>query len=489
VSFVRWHLAVGFERLYLFFDDPCDDEDVPVGWREIDAFCCCAADDRDDDTRPVVRFRRGDQTVEAARAALESYATFGPFVESEVQARQCLNAEHAARLARQRGLRWLVHIDVDEAFYVASREALVAHFAHLDAEAVGHVVYANHEGVPGADHPDDPDDRDDDDDPAHATAALAASSETENTDDEARDYFARVTLFKANHLTVPLTPEAHRAMEWWKRRTRRAQFLLCYDNGKSAVRLVDGPGLRPSSVHAWTLPAGCGLARRTALADPRELRVDELLSVGSPKQSAHHKKNHLVFDGAAEPLRGGTTGELPCILHYVVCGKFWLETKYRILGDFPDAWFGGALPIAPSFHLDARDVVVRGDSADRDAAIQRFYDAHVSLRTCPRDLIDAHLAAGVLRRFTRVADVVRRRTSGAASSGDAGLANRHVAEKRGDDIPDAPVAVSQRPVAPAVPPPPPPMQDATARNPAADKDAPLSFEKAWILSKAAQTYL
>ena len=40
VSFVRWHLHVGFERIYLYFDEAVDE---PVGWAELTAACCSTA--------------------------------------------------------------------------------------------------------------------------------------------------------------------------------------------------------------------------------------------------------------------------------------------------------------------------------------------------------------------------------------------------------------------------------------------------------------
>ena len=113
------------------------------------------------------------------------------------------------------------------------------------------------------------------------------------------DYFSEVTLFRRNHHLVPLSGEAARGMAWWRARTKRGQYLLCYDCGKSVVRLVDGAS--PSSVHAWTLPRDSGFSRRTALADARMLDVAAVAS-----------------DAAT----------MPCVLHYVACGSFWLRTKY-----------------------------------------------------------------------------------------------------------------------------------------------------------------
>ena len=372
VSFVRWHLHVGFERIYLYFDEAVDE---PVGWAELTA--AFGADDA-----RLVRARRGPELLDAQRATCACWRKFGAFAGDEVQARQALNAEHAARAARAAGLRWLAHLDVDELFHAASPEAFAAHFAALDAGGVGHCTYANHEGV------------------------------AERRD--VGDYFAEVTLFKTNHHLVPLSANAVEAMRWWRSKSGRGQYLLCYDNGKSAVRLVDG--VAPTSVHAWALPAGCGLRRRTALADARHLRVGD------------------VAEDAAT---------MPCVLHYVTCGEFWLRTKYEILGDFGDAWFGGDLPIAPSYHLDARDVVRRRDAG----ALRAFYAAHLDVPDA--QTLARHVASGALRRVEGPRALLR---------------------------PDAR-------------PPPPPPAAAAAAPAAAPPAVDVAAEKAFLLSAAAARFL
>ena len=120
--------------------------------------------------------------------------------------------------------------------------------------------------------------------------------------------------------------------------------------------------------------------------------------------------------------------------------------RYEILGNFDDAWFGGALPIAPSFHLDARDAVGASDSDGLDA----FYARHVAAP--PADEVARQVAAGVLRRV----GAVRAALGGAAD-----------------------VVVSEVAAAPAAPPP----------APAAPNGTDFSSEKAWILGAAARAFL
>mmetsp|Transcript_2839 Transcript_2839/g.3937 ORF Transcript_2839/g.3937 Transcript_2839/m.3937 type:complete len:427 (-) Transcript_2839:214-1494(-) len=396
LSFVRWHLAIGFERLYLFFDDFCP---KIVGWDELKEMLKSI---KDGEIR-VECYRRGE--IDWKRNE-----KFSPFVDTEVQARQVLNAEYAYVQAMTAGLRWLLHLDIDEAFYVSSRSEFVRHFAQLDADNIGHCTYANHEGVP------------------------------EYTTHETIDYFAHVTLFRVNHLCPQgdMNANIQESFAYWKQRTRHSQFLLCYDNGKSAVRLVQGSSA--ISVHAWNIPSN--LKYRTALTDARKLEFDSI-------------DYNLRFE--------------PCILHYVVCGLFWLETKYKVLGHFDNAWFGGALPIAPSFHLDARDIVLSNDPL----ALHSFYNAHVA--PPPPHILNKHIEAGVCRRYFAISTFLKQFALSAESTLSSSSAlpqsistsfatkEVHNVEKNADN------EISQ--------------QSQVKNN---DK---FNFERAWILSTAAQQFL
>jgi len=67
------------------------------------------------------------------------------FIDTEVQARQQLNAEHASRMALNDKVDWLVHIDIDELFYVAPPNTVKAHFSWLSSSSVGNMNYMNFE--------------------------------------------------------------------------------------------------------------------------------------------------------------------------------------------------------------------------------------------------------------------------------------------------------------------------------------------------------
>ena len=83
-------------------------------------------------------------------------------VATEIMSRQCLNAEIAAKRALEfpshsgGPMDWLLHIDIDELFFVSSPASSVAtthfnavahHFAQVPPD-IQYVAYVNHEAVP-----------------------------------------------------------------------------------------------------------------------------------------------------------------------------------------------------------------------------------------------------------------------------------------------------------------------------------------------------
>jgi hypothetical protein len=100
-SFVDYHKAIGFDRLYLYFDDPSDrDIDLVRGMSRVVVTPCDAELRRQWEQAPL-------------------YAANARWITSEVMARQILNACHAMKRAREDGIDWLFHLDDDELFYAA----------------------------------------------------------------------------------------------------------------------------------------------------------------------------------------------------------------------------------------------------------------------------------------------------------------------------------------------------------------------------------
>src|SRR3989442_12987180 len=93
-SFVRYHLALGFARLYLFFDDALDP--------------ALETARRIGEARLTILVR--GQTLEAEWRRCVQFGHYAPHVVSEVMARQSLNVEVAAQHALRDGIGWLLHI-------------------------------------------------------------------------------------------------------------------------------------------------------------------------------------------------------------------------------------------------------------------------------------------------------------------------------------------------------------------------------------------
>jgi hypothetical protein len=192
-SFVRYHLALGFQRVYLFFDSPDDPDRAFV-----------PSDARVEVIHPDDRLRR--QWRRTGLACLE-------FAEREVMARQILNVGVALDLATRDGIDWLLHMDGDELFF--SEEPVEWHFAALTAAGAEVAHYDNFEALPQ--RPD------------------------------VRNPFLESSWFKL----PPDRPgyDARQCAVLGRIPQFREQFFLSYMNGKSAAQV--GIGLTPRDVHSF----------------------------------------------------------------------------------------------------------------------------------------------------------------------------------------------------------------------------------------------
>ncbi|CAM9406511.1 unnamed protein product [Laminaria digitata] len=427
-SFLLFHLAKGVEHVFLYADADDGSNQVYVE-RIAENF----------HSSQVSVHVRNESQREGQQATCRLWRELGAFSATEVPARQSLNAEDAMRKAGEMGLDWLLHLDIDELFYT-SEASIRSHFEHLNELGVEQMTYANHEAVPYR--------------------------------EDICDYFCEVDMFRVNHLTLPLSRAVGEGTRFWRRRTGHGQYMLAYDNGKAAVKVLPGKVV-PQSVHRWrTLkpserdcnpigrgeidcnatgqgerdcnpigqgerdcnPIGQGERDCTPIGQgeidcipigqgERDCNpigqgagdADDIIAdakspperqgaagceksacgrcggaEGSAKgmaQSKHKEENdrpvnsggHLVNRSALPDPRELRLAEFlecsdPCILHYPSCGLDWLRDKYLLLGSFPSSWFGGNLPIAPSFHLDARNAAL-GDVAPPPAGSNECEEA------------------------------------------------------------------------------------------------------------------
>ncbi len=188
-SFIRYHLAIGFDHLFLFFDDPNDPS---------------IADALTFDRVTVIQH---DKILREKWKKGKLYASLAEFIELEAMARQQLNAEVAIQLALERQFDWALHIDGDELFY-SPHQTVAEHFKSLRARNVQVAEYFNYEAIP------------------------------ERVD--IHDYFVEATLFKQNLLGM--------SEQWLDEKKRKLilnvpqltnRFFLFYMGSKSSVRLSD----------------------------------------------------------------------------------------------------------------------------------------------------------------------------------------------------------------------------------------------------------
>ena len=97
-SFVCYYLALGVAPLLLYVDDAAD--------------AALRVARRYPPGRVVVRVR--DDALRREWRDLPSWARLELYADSEVQARQQLNCEHAMAQARRDSVGWLLHLDSNE---------------------------------------------------------------------------------------------------------------------------------------------------------------------------------------------------------------------------------------------------------------------------------------------------------------------------------------------------------------------------------------
>lgn len=135
-AWARYHLSLGFTRLYVFADDGrCD---------------------RMPSTRGVTLIPC-TQAYWASRPSKHGYGEYLRDIERDrdtaqwgtperVMQRQILNVCTALDLARGEGVEWLLHIDDDEYFWCPGI-SVDEHFSGLDRAGIGYALYWNHEAV------------------------------------------------------------------------------------------------------------------------------------------------------------------------------------------------------------------------------------------------------------------------------------------------------------------------------------------------------
>lgn len=199
-SWIRYHLGVGFDRIYLFFDDPEDaDQEIARPF-------------------PQVTVIPQDALLRAKYPLLGNFPRLAKEVTGFYYARQLLHMELATRMALMDGCQWLLHLDDDELFFTPTM-AIARVFERAQQTTVQQVAFLNHEAVPMA--------------------------------WDIGDRFVDVRYFKRNPYQVSADQLPEIANFWM---ARRGGYFSGYVSGKPAVRVQ--PGLTARGAHRFARMGG-----------------------------------------------------------------------------------------------------------------------------------------------------------------------------------------------------------------------------------------
>jgi len=213
--FIRYHLSIGIDMLYLYFDDPLD---------------------------PAIAIAKKYQQVnvsihdERLREEWFNTASFNnilkkPLIDSEVMVRQEMNVELALKKANYDGVDWLFHIDTDELIYPNGHD-LNLFVLKCIKRKFNNITLLNYEAIP-----------------------QCANHES---------VFEDITMFKKNnfnHGRIAHNPTQVKSNSCVTNSPEH--FFLYYQNGKSLAKVNDIIG--PDGVHFFNTGKTAMLASH---ADP-----------------------------------------------------------------------------------------------------------------------------------------------------------------------------------------------------------------------------
>jgi hypothetical protein len=134
-TFLRHHRSIGFDRVYLFLDDPAYDATF------LEALMAS-------EFSSFVRVILHDERLRGIHQATDFFKQHAESYDRRVVTRQQLNVGYVTRLAAQEGVDWLCHLDSDELFGVdQARGGVLEYLSRFDA-GVAEVFVPNVEAVP-----------------------------------------------------------------------------------------------------------------------------------------------------------------------------------------------------------------------------------------------------------------------------------------------------------------------------------------------------
>ena len=119
-SFINYHLNIGIDHLYLFFDNPND---------------------------PSIPIYVNHPNITVIRCTAEHWKRVGCNKTSDIEIRQTLNADLAFSLSKQSNIDWIAHIDVDELIYT-EKQSIKSILSKLTNSSVSFLSLPPFEAIP-----------------------------------------------------------------------------------------------------------------------------------------------------------------------------------------------------------------------------------------------------------------------------------------------------------------------------------------------------
>jgi len=211
-SWIEYHAALGFTRLFIFWDDPAFDRDT-IDYLANDPVYSWVVDSYEPDYAYKEQYWMPNTTSsDFEQRVLPAY---GVHADTEITARQSLYAVRAAQIGSEDGsVTWLLHIDADELFYVDKDDydgGAAKVFENLSTRQFTHAAFFNDEIMP--------------------ESARFVDKEQPQTP------FHQRTLFKRNTaVTFDQTQRSHQ--DEWKGQ-KGVNFFMGYLCGKGAINLPE----------------------------------------------------------------------------------------------------------------------------------------------------------------------------------------------------------------------------------------------------------
>jgi len=433
-SWILYHFKVGFERLYLFFDDPADpaievadlftrpDDDSGRGVQSVELHRMTAgwwrwAQDKS---------RFYDNRFDWGRSVVEQHEQI-----HDVTARQQLCIDLAAQDATERGLNWILHVDIDELLYfpqAAHRTDAPAWFSGLPLH-VEMVRFHNHECAPESlevedwfrdvtifkvnadflkpweelqgewrDESPQPASNDDDND------ADKDAEKKKKQKDRATGRFrlpsrSRTKKSDGGDAEDQDSKDDSETQKKGVRLSRRTQPVLTTEPSpwrqfEEAIQEIYNARLWRTSQLNLRLPSEADWVRSGRKKEgkqplkpsyPVQETFVHFLGYGDGKAAARLQQSRPAPCpafvtrfvginrqwGTRSLVRRRADGDMdPVVLHYCNCGFSSWRLKYELLGDFPDAVSGTFNQMRA--HLAARDVVKAGDTGNMELFYRLF---------------------------------------------------------------------------------------------------------------------